>query len=411
MHDTTTQRFPWVGLFTLSALVFASVTSEFLPTGLLPDMARELDVTESQVGLLITLFAGTVVVTAAPLAVLTRRFARKSLLLVVLGLFIVANVLSAFAPTYEVLAGSRVIGGLTHGLFWSIVGAYAAHLVPKKRLGRAVAIVSGGGTAAFVLGVPLGTALGHALGWRLAFAFIAGMMAVLLIVAIRFVPSVQHIEPLKTGESALPIRRDRTIPGVVFVCLMVFALMFAHNIFYTYIAPFLIGPVGVDPGGVAGILLLYGLAGAVGLALAGVFSDRFPRASLPVAGILIAVSVLVLGLAPGQFWAAMVAFVVWSIAFGGIPAMLQTQMMHVASVRVRDVASAYQTTAFNAAIGSGALVGGILLDRVGLFVLPFADVAITVLGVLLAIVGGAWWRRREASWRVASSSTPIQPKP
>lgn len=401
MRDTTTQPFPWVGLLTLSGLVFASVTSEFLPTGLLPDISEELHVSESQVGLLITLFAATVVLTAAPLSVLTRNFARKSLLLVVLLLFIVSNVLAAIAPNYELLAGARILGGLTHGLFWSIVGAYAAHLVPKHQLGRAVAIVSGGGTAAFVLGVPLGTALGHALGWRLAFAFIAGIMAVMLLVAVKFVPPVQHIEPLRTGEIALPLRKDRSIPGVVLVCILVFAFMFAHNIFYTYIAPFLIGPMGVDPSNVAGLLLLYGLAGAVGLALAGILSDRFPRAGLAAAGILVAVSVLLLGLFPGNFPVAIAAFVVWSTAFGGLPAMLQTRMMHVASARVRDVASAYQTTAFNAAIGAGALVGGILLDRTGILVLPFTDVALTLVGVLLAVVGGAWWRRREATWRHA----------
>ena len=135
--------------------------------------------------------------------------------------------------------------------------------------------------------------------------------------------------------------------------------------------------------------------GYVGLALAGVLSDRFPRSGLAVAGALIAISGLVVGLVHGQTWAVITAFIVWSIAFGGMPALLQTQMMHVASARLRDVDAAYQTTAFNAAIGSGALVGGILLDRVGLFVLPFADVAITVVGVALAIIGGEWWRRRE----------------
>src|SRR6187402_229796 len=108
-RTTDPPPFPWIGLFTLSALVFASVTSEFLPTGLLPDMADELGVSESQIGILITVFAGTVVLTAAPLATLTRRFSRKTLVMVVLIVFVFSNFMAALAPTYEWLVVARVI--------------------------------------------------------------------------------------------------------------------------------------------------------------------------------------------------------------------------------------------------------------------------------------------------------------
>ncbi|MET0806383.1 MAG: MFS transporter, partial [Lacisediminihabitans sp.] len=161
---STRYTFPWVGLLVLACAIFVSVTSEFLPTGLLPDIAAGLTVSASQVGFLVTVFAGTVVLSTTPLAALTRNFSRKSLVVVVLLIIAASGVLAAVAPTYAVLVVARVIGGLAHGLFWAVVGAYAAHLVPKHQIGRAVAITSGGGTAAFVLGVPLGTALGHALG-------------------------------------------------------------------------------------------------------------------------------------------------------------------------------------------------------------------------------------------------------
>ena len=138
------KSFPWVALIVIAATIFVSVTSEFLPTGILPDIAAELDVSESKVGFLVTIFAGTVVVSAAPLAILTRRYSRKSLVIVVMVLFLLSNVAAGVAPTYELLAAARVLGGLAHGLFWAIMGAYAAHLVPKKQLGRAVAITSSG---------------------------------------------------------------------------------------------------------------------------------------------------------------------------------------------------------------------------------------------------------------------------
>lgn len=395
--------FPWVGLFTLSLLVFTSVTSEFLPTGLLPDMAAELGVTEAQVGLLITAFAGTVVLTAAPLATVTRRFSRKYLIIVVLFVFILGNVLAALAPTYEVLLVARIIGGLAHGLFWSIVGAYSGHLVPRNQVGRAVAIVSGGGTAAFVLGVPVGTALGHLLGWRVAFAIIAGIILLLTLVTLKFLPAVKHIVPLATGEIAIPMRKDKSIPGIVLLCVLIIMIITGHNIFYTYIAPFLIGPVGMDAGAVAGVLFLYGGAGAIGVVIAGLLVDRYPRGALAASLVGIIATVLTVGLVPHNPWVAIPAIVAWSIAFGGIPSMVQTRMLHTASARLRDVASAYQTTAFNIGIGGGALIGGIILEQWSITALPFVDIAITAAALVLLLVGDRWLHAR------ARRGTPTSP--
>ena len=127
--SATNTAFPWTGLITLGAAIFIAITSEFLPTGLLPEMAEGLDVSRSSVGLLVTVFAGTVVVTAAALASLTRKLPRKPLLLVVLVVFAVSNFIAALAPSYEVLLASRVLGALAHGLFWAVAGAYPSHLV------------------------------------------------------------------------------------------------------------------------------------------------------------------------------------------------------------------------------------------------------------------------------------------
>lgn len=386
---TAAKPFPWTGLFVLAALIFTSVTSEFLPTGLLPEIAADLKVSESQVGFLVTLFAGTVVVTAAPLTAITRRFPRKYLVLTALLTLIVANLGAAAAPTYELLAAARVLSGLAHGLFWAIVGGYTGYLVPKKQLGRAVAITAGGGTAAFILGVPVGTALGNAVGWRLAFVAIAIVIAALTIVAARLLPHIDHRVQLSTGEIAVPLRKDRSIPGVVLVCVTVILLMLGHNIFYTYIAPFLLSPVGIDPSAIAGVLFLYGGAGAIGLALAGFLADRFPRAGLVGCLALVAAAVAVIAIFPSEPWVVIPTLVVWSIAFGGAPAMMQTRLLRVASPRLRDVASAYLTTSFNVAIGGGALVGGLLLDTTGIRSLPWVDVAITLLAIAVFLVGDA----------------------
>ncbi|GAA1225187.1 MFS transporter [Rhodoglobus aureus] len=382
-----------------------------MPTGLLPEIAAELSVSESQVGLLITIFAATVVLSTAPLAALTRNHSRKKLVIAVLLVFVVGNLLAAAAPNYAVLVVARVIGGLSHGLFWAVVGAYSAHLVPPHQVGRAVAVTSAGATAAFVLGVPVGTALGHALGWRLAFVVIAVIILALTIMVVRVLPPVDHQQPLATGEISIPLRKDRSVPGVIYVCILVALVMLGHNLFYTYIVPYLIGPAGTEPGAVAGVLLIFGAAGAVGLALAGLLIDRFPRSIIAVTVALVAICAALLGMFPDEPWIMFPVIAIWGMAFGGVPAMIQTRLLQLVSPRMRDVGSAYLTTSFNIGIGGGALLGGILLDQKGVISLPFVDAAILGVAVVFAVVGGELLRRRADRAAAVRDQQPTPPAP
>lgn len=379
------QPFPWIGLLTLAGAIFVSVTSEFLPTGLLPEMAADLNVGLSTAGYLVTIFAGTVVVATTPLAALTRKYSRKGLVVVVLLVIALANVLAALAPSYEILVGARVLGGLAHGLFWAVVAAYSAHLVPKHQLGRAVAITAGGGSAAFVLGVPVGTFLGHALGWRTAFVIIAVVVVLLAAAVVKFLPPVNHHLPLATGEIRLPLRKDKSFTGVILICVVILIVLTGQNTFYTYIAPWLTEVAGFPGDSVAFLLFLFGGAGVVGLVLAGIASDRFPKRGFAIAMVAVMASVLVLALVSTNGVAVVIAFVVWGVAFGGVPAMLQTRMLRTASFRVRDLAAALQTTAFNIGIGGGALFGGLLLESVGIASLPLFEIGLVALGLTVSI--------------------------
>ena len=382
----TETAFPWVGLLTLAGAIFIAVTSEFLPTGLLPEMADGLGVPQTSVGLLITVFAATVVVSAAPLAAITRRLPRKPLVIVVLITFAASNFLSAVAPNYEVMVFSRILGGLAHGLFWAVVGAYPGHLVERRHLARAVAITSAGGSAAFVLGVPAGTALGHLLDWRVAFVVVGVAVLVLAALVWVFLPPVNHIQPLATGEIALPLRRDRTLRGVILVCVITTLIMIGHNLYYTYIVPFFTDVNGFSGESVSMLLLVYGASGAVGLVLVGVFGGRFPRAGLLASVGFVGLAVLTTALFPNEQVVVVFALVVWGIAFGGAPALLQTRVLQIASPQIRDVSAALVTTSFNVGIGGGALVGSLLLTGFSLTVLPFVDVAVVAFVIVLILV-------------------------
>jgi DHA1 family inner membrane transport protein len=400
----TIEKFPWIGLITLSAAVFLSVTSEMLPTGLLPDMSETLGVSQSQIGLLVTWFAFTVVLTSAMLTHLTRKLPRHGLIVWVLVAFAVSNVLTAIAPNYEFVVASRIIGGLAHGLFWAVVGAYAAHLVPKAQIGRAVSITVAGGTLAFVFGVPIGTAAGHVLGWQLSFVVLAGLMLVGAVLVWKFLPPVDHYGLHETttdaGATALTdgkTRRDPTVMAVVLICCIAGLIMVGHYTFYTYVAPFLIDGLGVDSASLAPLLFGYGIAGGVGLLLAGTVFGPRPQLGLVVSVAVCAVSVTVLASFAANLPVAIGAFLLWGLAFGGLPPLLQTRLLHAASARIRDQSSAFYTTAFNSGIGGGALLGAVLLDAVGLGAVPFAYVGILVAALVLVVVSDVVIRRRLAS--------------
>ena len=391
-----TSEFPFRPIVLLSLAVFVTVTAEFMPTGLLPQIAEGLAVTEAQVGLLVTIFAATVVVTAMALSILTRRFSRKSLVITALLVMALSNIVAALAPSFAVMVGARILGGLSHGLFFALANAYAAYLVPRERLGRAVAILTAGGTMAFVMGVPLGTAMGNAFGWRLAFVALAIIIAVLAVALMATLPGVSRELALSTGEIALPMRRDPSLVWVIVASVIVILVLAGQNTFYVYIAPYLIDAVGFATPTVAFILFVYGAAGAIGVIVAGVVGDRFPRGGLVVMVTIAAVSMGALALTSSSTVAVVALVVIWAAAFGGIPALLQLRLLRAASVRLRDFASAMLVTAFNLGIGGGALIGALLYDVIGVSALALVGAAGFVLAVILALVANSLEDRRES---------------
>jgi predicted MFS family arabinose efflux permease len=397
------KRFPWGGLIVLATAVFLSVTAEMIPTGLLPEMSTSLGVTESQTGLLISFFAFAVVLTSVPLSLLFRRVPRHLLLVGVLVVVAVTSVLASTAPSYEFLVAVRIIGGMAHGVFWGVVGAYSAHLVPKEQIGRAVALTTGGGTLAFVLGVPLATAVGHAFGWRIPFLAV-GLLALLGAVLLWFMlPRVDHLKHTVQDARLTDTGRRRrfvwndSIPAVALVCIFAAVVTVGHYSFYTYIAPFMIDRMGVAEGDVGLLLLVYGVAGALGLIIAGSVFGKRPSTGLLVSLAVTAASVLVLSVFTANPVIAIGSFALWGVVFGIIPTLMATRLMHVADPAIRDAASAFYSTAFNVGIGLGAVVGALFLDTFGLEVLPWVDLVAIVIGASLLLATPMITRRAARS--------------
>lgn len=371
---------PTAILAVLAAAVFTAITTEVLPVGLLPEISAGLHTSESRVGLLVSGYAVVVALGAVPLAALAVRWPRQKVLCALLCLYAVSNAVMAGADGYWIALAARLLGGLAHAGFFSVVFAAAVDLAPAGRQGRAVAFVGIGVALGLALGVPLGTALGTAVGWRWAFALCTLAMVIFAGLTAIVLPA-QH-SPV--GHRAqLPVLTAVRRGPLLGVAALVVVLTLGHYTAFTYVSP-LLRHAGVHVGSVSLILFGYGAAGILGLVLAGVIVDRRPGPGLGGAAGLTAACLLVIGLDPGR-GGTVVAVVVWGIAFGALPTLVQTIALRAAA-DAPDAAPAVVNAAFNVGIAGGALLGAreLLRTQPPVLALTGAALAATVLLLLVA---------------------------
>ena len=371
---------PVASLLALAMAAFITILTEALPAGLLPQMARGLMVSEAWTGQTVTIYAVGSLVAAIPLTVVTQGVRRRPLLQAAIAGFVVANTVTAMSSSYVLTMVARLLAGVSAGLLWAMLAGYAARMVPEHQQGRAIAIAMLGTPLALSLGVPAGTFLGNLLGWRMCFGIMSGL-------ALALMAWVQVKVPDFAGQAAgkrLPLGHVFTFPGVRPVLFVVLAFVLAHNILYTYIAPFLAAADMAERTDL--VLLVFGATSLLGIWIVGALIDHHLRALTLGSTLLFGLSALALGLvgdAPGVVYAAVAA---WGLAFGGAATLLQTAVAKTAG-DAADVAQSMLVTAWNIAIAGGGLIGGALLDRLG--VTAFSPVLLVLLAATLAVVWAA----------------------
>ncbi|GAA1739154.1 MFS transporter [Luedemannella helvata] len=372
-------RWPVASLSVLTAAVLLSVTTELLPTGLLPSMSRDLGVSAGRLGLLVTGYALMVALFAAPLGIMLGRVGRRRLLAWSVALYAISNVIVAVAPNFPVAAGGRLLGGLTHGAFWAMLAGYASRLVTPERIGRTVTIVSGGGTASVLIAVPAGTALGVATSWRVAFGVLAAISVLLLVAVVRVLPPL----PGTAAVNPVPLRRVIRLPGLRPIMFTTAVTVLGYFAFSTYVAVYLLR-AGLSEGQIALALLGSGVFGAIGLVLGGVFVDRQPRMSLVVSIFALATPMAFGAVAGSSTVVALITVALVSLGMGAVPALLQTATLRVAP-GASDPASALNASAFNVGIAGGALLGGVVVDTWGSGALPLTAAILCGAGAVAVV--------------------------
>jgi len=360
-------------LAVLTLATFAAVTAEVLPVGLLPIIATDLSTSESRVGLLVSAYAIVVAVASLPLTALLGRWPRRWALTALLVGYAAGNAVFAVTSDYWVAVAARLLAGLAHAGFFSVTIGAAISLVPPARAGRVTALVFGGVTLAFAGGVPAGTALGTAVGWRWAVAGIAGVLLLLAgLVAVLLPASPPPAAAAPT--SVRQVLRRRPVQLVAAVSVL---LTLGHYTAFTYVSPIL-RAAGIGEDHVSLVLFGYGAAGALGLALAGALADRIPRSALVGTAALVGLSLGAIGIAGTSTALVVGATVVWGVAFGAQPTLLQTAARR-ASADAGDFAPGLTNATTNVGIAGGGLLGGRELAASG-------PPALALTGALLAAV-------------------------
>jgi len=349
---------PWAALLALAMTGFTAILTETLPAGLLPLMAQDLGVSQALAGQTVTAYAVGSLVAAIPLTLWTQGWRRKPTLLCAIGGFLIFNTLTALSPYYELTLLARFLAGMAAGLGWGIVSGYARRMVVPRLQGRALAIAMAGTPLALSFGLPAGAWLGELVSWRTAFLSMSALTLGLIVWVVCLVPDF----PGQASHQRLSIAEVFRRPGVRTVLVTLLGWITAHNILYTYVAPF---AALSDLGGQLGSLLLgFGLAALVGIWVTGMLVDRALR-SLVLGGLVLFAGVaLMLALFSSNAAVTIVAVLAWGLSFGGAATQLQTALADAAGDGV-DLANAMLTTAWNSAIAAGGIAGGLLLEHLG----------------------------------------------
>lgn len=378
----TQDRVPLAALLALAMAGFLTILTEALPAGLLPQIAHDLSVSEVMVGQLVTIYAIGSLVAAIPLVTVTQHWRRRPLLLIAIAGFAIANIVTTVSTDYVLTMVARFVAGVSAGLLWALLAGYAARMVPEHRKGRAIAIAMVGIPLALSLGIPAGTLLGTVVGWRLCFA-IMSLLALLLIIWIR-VKLPDFAGQANGGQVSLS--DVFTIPGVRPILFVVLTFVLAHNILYTYIAPFL--AIARMHERTDLVLLIFGAASLLGIWVIGVMIDRHLRMLTLASTCLFALAALGLHLASNDPALIYGAVAIWGLGFGGAATLFQTALAQAAN-DAPDVAQSMLVTVWNLAIAGGGVIGGLLLDQFGA-----GSFAPALLVLLLAAFVMIWFSRR-----------------
>ncbi|EBO1515590.1 sugar transporter [Salmonella enterica subsp. enterica serovar Kentucky] len=350
--NPVSRKVAWLRVVTLAIAAFIFNTTEFVPVGLLSDIAESFHMQTAQVGIMLTIYAWVVAVMSLPFMLLTSQMERRKLLICLFVLFIASHVLSFLAWNFTVLVISRIGIAFAHAIFWSITASLAIRLAPAGKRAQALSLIATGTALAMVLGLPIGRVVGQYFGWRTTF-FAIGMGALItLLCLIKLLPKLpsEHSGSLKS----LPLLFR--CPALMSLYVLTVVVVTAHYTAYSYIEPFVQNVAGLSANFATVLLLILGGAGIIGSLVFGKLGNRHASSLVSIAIALLVVCLLLLLPAAESEAHLAILSIFWGIAIMVIGLGMQVKVLALAP-DATDVAMALFSGIFNIGIGAGALVG------------------------------------------------------
>lgn len=373
----------WAAVVSLALGVFGLVTAEFLPASLLTPIAADLGISDGAAGQTVTATAIIGAVAGLFTPIVTGRIDRRLVMWSLTGLLIVSSVLAALANGLTMLLIARLLLGIGIGGFWSMAGALAMRLVPARLIPRAMSLIFTGVSIATVSAAPIGAYLGGLIGWRAVFAIAAVIGVVTLVAQLATIPRM----PPQGAPSMRTLLELLGRPSIRLVLLSILLCISGHFAGFTYVRPFLEQVPALSIELISLVLLAYGIGGFFGNFAGAAVVERSAKASVAIGALLIAAMALALTLFGASLPVSAVGVAFWGFAFGMIPVGTQTWIIRAAPDQA-EAASGLIVAAFQIAIASGAVFGGLLVDHLGsLGAIGYCGLG-TLLGALLALSAG-----------------------
>ncbi|MFB7450992.1 MFS transporter [Streptomyces sp. NPDC056194] len=391
-----------LALLALAVGAFGIGTTEFVIMGLLPDIAAEYGVTIPTAGLLVTGYALGVVIGAPLLTVLGNKVSRKRMLMLLMGLFVLGNLLSAVAPNFGLMLTGRIVASLAHGSFFGIGSVVAAELVAPDKKAGAIATMFTGLTVANIVGVPLGTFIGQTVGWRITFAIVSALGVVGLLGIAKLVPAMPRPEGARLRGELSAFRNPQVLLAMAMTVLG-FGGVFAA---ITYIAPMMTEVAGYSEGAVTWLLVLFGVGMFLGNLLGGRFADRalMPMLYAALGGLAVVLALFTV-VAHHKILAAIAILLVGALGFATVPP-LQKRVLDQAH-GAPTLASAVNIGAFNLGNALAAWLGGLVIAAGLGYTAPNWVGAVLAAAALGLALWSAALERRTPAVEASTAGAPV----
>ncbi|MCO6545598.1 MAG: sugar transporter [Gilliamella sp.] len=378
MNNSINRSRVWSSILCLAFAAFIFNTTEFVPVGLLPNIAESFSMDVAHAGLLLTIYAWAVSLLSLPLTVLTSKMERRKLLILLFCLFIGSHILAGVAWNFYSLMIARIGIACAHAVFWAITTPLAVRLAPNGKKAKAMGFIVIGVSMATILGIPIGTIIGQLVGWRVTFLCIAGIAFCVMILLLRLLPAVPSMDIISIKNIPMVLKR----PILLNIYLLIAIIIAGHFTAYTYITPFMKNIGGFNQNVIVLLLLVVGFSGMIGSVIFAKYAEKNPTAIFIIPMLLLITCLLSLYVCSFTLYTAIIQCLIWGLSITIIGMVMQSKVIDAAP-DATDIATSVYSGIFNIGIGGGAFIGSKVLILLSIDYIGYVGACFVIIALLL----------------------------